>query len=67
MAMHSTPSVMVTKSYHTYLVIKKYIISHFRMFALKCAACQMPIASQPVSCSVVLADVYLSPTLICSN
>ena len=38
-----------TPSYQIYL-------SHFRMFAPKCAACQMPIAPQPVSCSAVLAD-----------
>ena len=53
--MHSTPFVLVTKLYCTHLVTKMYL-SHFRMFAPKCAACQMPIAPQPVSCSAVLAD-----------
>ena len=54
MAMHSTPChgdkvVSHTPGYQIYL-------SHFRMFAPKCAACQMPIAPQPVSCSAILAD-----------
>ena len=57
MAMHSTPFVMVTESYRTHLVTKIFL-SHFRVFAPKCAACQMPIAPQPVSCSAVLADEW---------
>ena len=29
-------------------------LSHFRVFAPRCVACQMPIAPQAVSCSAVL-------------
>ena len=30
------------------------LFSHFRVFALRCAVCQMPITPQPVSRSAVL-------------
>ena len=46
---HGNKVVSHTPGYQIYL-------SHFRMFAPKCAACQMPIAPQPVSCSAVVAD-----------
>ena len=31
------------------------LLSYFRVFALRCAACQMPVAPQPVTHSAVLA------------
>ena len=38
-----------------HLVTKMYL-PHFRVFAPRCAACQMPTAPQPVSCSAVLTN-----------